>query len=259
MSTTKSAVFAVKAAADDGGLGIITATASVFGNVDSYGDVVVKGAFAETLQEYADAGDPVPVVWSHDSDDPFAHIGYCTEIKETDTGLEFTAQLDIDSNPTAAQAYRLLKGRRVKQFSFSYSVLDAAPVQVDGQTVLELRKLKLYEVGPTLVGANQQTQLLDVKSAPAEPIEQKAGRVLSAQSEALLRSAHDALVELLSTIQPIPTETDDAGKASAGQQAKDEEPEGAKSEEPPAKAPAIDTKSLENLLTAIALEREINA
>lgn len=258
--TTKQSVFQAKAAPSGAdGAGIITATASVFGNVDSYGDVVMPGAFTDTLAEWAASGDPVPVVWSHNSSDPFAHIGWCTEIKETATGLEFTAQLDLD-NPTAAQAYRLMKGRRVTQFSFSYSVLERAYAEKDGQAVQELRKVKLYEVGPTLVGANQATELLDVKSAPAPAaaaVEEKAGKVISAKNEEHIRAAHTALTELLKSITP---ESDSAaGKtASAGQEAKGEEPETANPEEPLAKAPATETAVLENLVKAINLEMEIS-
>jgi hypothetical protein len=35
--------------------------AAVFGNVDSYGDVIEKGAFAKTLQE----NPTVPILWQH--------------------------------------------------------------------------------------------------------------------------------------------------------------------------------------------------
>jgi len=253
MAATKHAVFTVKAAPDEtAGAGIIRAYASMFGNVDSYGDVVMPGAFTKTLAEFAASGDPVPLVWSHGSSDPFNHIGYCTEIKETETGLEFTAQLDIEDNPTAAQAYRLMKGRRVKQFSFAYSVVEATRGERDGQHVTELRELKLYEVGPTLVGANQSTELLDVKSAPA-PVEEKAGRAVSAKNEELIRKAHEALGELLASIEV----DSDAKAAEAGPAAKDEEPTRAKSEEPPAKASATQAAELETYLSALNLEMEI--
>ncbi|MFJ2470533.1 HK97 family phage prohead protease [Glutamicibacter sp. NPDC087583] len=255
MAATKHAVFTVKAAPDESaGAGIIRAVASVFGNVDSYGDVVMPEAFDETLAEFAASGDPVPVVWSHGSSDPFNHIGYCTEIKATETGLEFTAQLDIEDNPTAAQAYRLMKGRRVKQFSFAYSVLEATRGERDGEYVTELRKLKLFEVGPTLVGANQSTELLDVKSAPAPAVEAKAGRKVSAKNEELIRKAHEALGELLASLTEVES---DAKAADNGPAAKDQEPSQAKSEEPPAKSSATQAAELETYLSAINLELEI--
>lgn len=154
----------------DEGEGTFEAVVAVFGNVDAYGDVILKGAFLDTLKEWEESGYPIPAVWSHEKDDPFSHIGTVIEAKETDLGLWVKVQLDME-NPKAAQVHRLLKGGRVKEFSFafSYDPQDVTPVKRDGMEVRELSKLKVYEVGPTLVGANPATQLLSVKSAPEEP------------------------------------------------------------------------------------------
>lgn len=201
---TKAAPVRVKAGEQDGlGEGQFEAVVSVFGNVDSYGDVVMPGAFADTLAEWEKSGNPIPVLWSHLSHDPDYHIGHVVEAKETAEGLWVRAQLDLDA-PKANQVYRLLKGRRVTQFSFAYDILDAAYAERDGEKVYELRKLKVYEVGPTLIGANQETRLIGVKAG-----------------------------------QPCPTcghQID--GKATATAPANDEEPVTAKSEEPRGAAPA---------------------
>lgn len=148
--------------------GQFRAVVAVFDNVDSHGDVVVRGAFTETLNEWADRGDEIPVIWSHDWADPFSHIGTVKSATETDRGLEIVGEIpqeDRDSNPRAAQVYRLLKSRRITQFSFAFDVLDGAEVEQDGRRVTELRRLKLHEVGPCLVGVNQDTELGSVKSS----------------------------------------------------------------------------------------------
>ena len=52
-----------------------------------------------------------------------------------------------------------------------------------GRTCYELRQLKLYEVGVVPIGANQETELLAVKSAARRARRRvKAGRVLAARS-----------------------------------------------------------------------------
>ena len=148
--------------------GQFRAVVAVFDNVDSHGDVVVRGAFAETLNEWADRGDEIPVIWSHDWADPFSHIGTVKSATETDRGLEIVGEIpqeDRDANPRAAQVYRLLKSRRITQFSFAFDVLEAEESTVDGRRVTELRRLKLHEVGPCLVGVNQATELGSVKSS----------------------------------------------------------------------------------------------
>jgi HK97 family phage prohead protease len=205
--------------ADAAGLqpGQFTALVSVFGNEDLMGDVVLPGAFTQTLTDWAAKGDPIPVIWSHDWGDPFAHIGVTLTAAETDEGLLVTGQIeDLDTNPTAAQVYRLLKGRRVTQFSFAYDIVEGAWVENRDAGPwgghYELRQLDLYEVGPCLVGANQETELLAAKAAGlARGV--KEGRVLAQAHVDRLKDAHAAIGEVIAaadgttpSAQPAATE-----------------------------------------------------
>src|SRR5699024_11569870 len=104
--------------------GTFTAYASVFGNVDSYGDVVMPGAFADTLAAWKSGDAPIPLLFGHNMSDPDYNIGAVVDAVEDDHGLKVTANLDLDA-PKAAQVYRLLKGKRINQMSFAYDVLDA--------------------------------------------------------------------------------------------------------------------------------------
>lgn len=198
----------VKAAGSADGLkdGQVRALVSVFGNVDSMGDIVMPGAFAEDLTAWASKGDPIPAIWSHDWRDPFSHIGVVLDAKETDAGLETLYEIDLD-NPKATQVYRLLKGRRVTQSSFAYDILESGwAKRTDDATgkeyeVYELRKLHIIEVGPTLVGANEETELLAVKSAElARGLGR--GRVLSTKNVEALTAAHTAIGEVLAAATP---------------------------------------------------------
>jgi len=171
--------------------GTFEALVSIFGNVDYQNERVQKGAFAENLKQWADSGDPIPVVWSHQADDPNMHLGVVEDAKETDDGLYVKARLDMD-HPPAKRVYDLLKDRRVKQFSFAYDILDSA--EKDGVT--DLTKLAIHEVGPTPLGANPATQLIGTKKRG-----RKAGRVISAVNERALRAAIDHLVSILDQIE----------------------------------------------------------
>ena len=146
------------------GEGRFTALVSVYGNVDLQGDRVMKGAFDASLRKWGKSGDPIPICWSHDWSDPFAHIGYADarDVTETDRGLLVKGQLDVDTNPFAKQVYDLMKQRRIKEFSFAYDIQDERRGK-DGAN--ELLQLGIIEVGPTLKGANPDTELLSVKSA----------------------------------------------------------------------------------------------
>lgn len=175
---TKAFPAHVKAAGEQDGLaaGQFEAIVSVFGNVDHGGDVVLPGAFSRTLAEWKASGDPIPVIWSHQIGDPESHIGYVVDAAEllagderlpeklrANGGLWVRGQIDMDE-PRAAKVHRLLKGRRVKQFSFSYDTADGAWGERDGREVYELRDLDLFEVGPTLLGMNAQTELVGAKA-----------------------------------------------------------------------------------------------
>jgi uncharacterized protein len=233
-----------KAATD--GSGTFEAIVSVFNNVDLIGDVVLLGAFADVPND--PENEPVPVVWSHSWQDPFAHIGALLDHAELAPGDgRLPAKLanlggwwtkgGIDLEPTseggparlAEQVTKLLRTRRVREFSFAYDIVDGGSGERDGKRVFELRKLDVFEVGPTLKGMNPATELLDAKRwlerLTVEVHDRtKAGRVLSAANEDALREAAKLITGVLSKLDSgDDTATDDDGKA--------EEPAGAKAED----------------------------
>ncbi|MFF2640321.1 HK97 family phage prohead protease [Streptomyces niveus] len=211
MPRTKESKARIKAAGPADGLaeGQFRALVSVFGNEDSMGDVIAPGAFAQVLAEWKASGDPIPVVWSHKWGDAFAHIGSVLEATETADGLEVLAQIeDMDTNPTAKHVHGLLKGRRIKQFSFAYDVGEGGWVETDdtvnhpwGEFYEIKRFSSLFEVGPCLVGANQQTDLLAAKAADLAR-GAKAGRVLSQANYDALASAHASIGDVLAAATP---------------------------------------------------------
>lgn len=211
MPRTKECTAKIKAAGPADGLaeGQFRALVSVFGNEDSMGDVIAPGAFAQVLAEWKASGDPIPVVWSHKWGDPFAHIGSVLEATETADGLEVLAQIeDMDTNPTAKHVHGLLKGRRIKQFSFAYEVGEGGWVDTDdtvnhpwGEYYEIKRFSSLFEVGPCLVGANQQTALLAAKAADLVH-GAKAGRVLSQANYDSLTAAYESIGAVLAAATP---------------------------------------------------------
>lgn len=178
--------------------GHFEAYASVFGNVDSYGDVVVPGAFADSLKEWDASAHALPVLWGHNMADPDYNIGHVVEAVEDEHGLKVRAALDLES-PKAAQVYRLLKAGRVSQMSFAFDVLEGAPAERDGVDVYELRRLKLYEVSVVPIGANQETEVLAVKSLADEMTAAvRSGREVPAPTIVALRGVRDALDRVIS-------------------------------------------------------------
>lgn len=221
---TKDTAVRVKAGPDSGlAEGTFTAYASVFGNIDSYGERVVKGAFEGDLKAWEDSGLPIPLLFGHNMSDPDFNIGHVAKAVEDDHGLLVEGVLDLE-NPKAAQVYRMLKGGRVNQLSFAFDVLDSRTVSDDAgekgrkaPEVRELTELKLYEVSIVTIGANQETEVLAVKSS-AQALLAKAGRMLSAKNEASLRSASVQLRAAADEIEGVLSQLG-AGDEKSGQPA----------------------------------------
>lgn len=199
--------------ADDGTFEAIVATY----DIDSFGDKIVPGAFADTLKTWKDSGNPIPVIWSHLSHDPDCHVGAVLEAEERDgQGLWVRGQFDLD-HAKAAQVYRLLKSRRVTQFSFAYDIDEGALIEKgEDEPYYELRKLRLYEVGPCLIGVNQNTELLDVKSATGGDVRVTVHGHTPAQRDAVRVAVETALgqktpAEPAAAEEPAPDPEPDAG------------------------------------------------
>lgn len=150
------------------GSGIFEGYASVFENVDSYGDKVIKGAFAKSLaKSFPNDGAGIPCYWSHRMDDPEFILGKTISAVEDEHGLKVRVSLDLD-NPKAAAAYRALKAGAVNQMSFAYEVVDSHFIPEPGAKfggVNELRELNIFEVSVVQIGANTATSIDMVKSA----------------------------------------------------------------------------------------------
>lgn len=195
---------------------------------DAYGDVVAKGAFARGIAARKDAGISLPGLFGHRMDDPEFFVAHAISEEEDDHGWRVHGVFDLE-NPKARATYRLVKGGRLRELSFAYDVLDGAMVKLeDGRDAYELRDMDVFEYSFVPVGANRDTSVVAVKSAVDGLVDGlKAGRVISAKNESELRTAYEAIGNVLSALG-----TDDDGKASGTGAVKFEEPAEAKNEEP---------------------------
>ena len=152
----KDLSFEIKAVSDDG---LFSGYASVFDNVDSYGDIVRKGAFVESISEWEAKGKMPPILWNHDPSDP---IGVYTKMQEDDKGLFVEGRLLIDDVPRARQTHALMKAGAIDGLSIGYRVKEYL-YNVD-EEVTDLIKLSLREVSIVTFPANPETRIEAVKS-----------------------------------------------------------------------------------------------
>lgn len=203
---TKSLPIKVKAAGEADGLaeGQIEAYASIFNNRDSYGDVMRKGSFENTLKNWNEAENrTLPLLWGHNMSDPNMNLGGVFDAKEDDHGLRIKAEFDMD-NPTSAQVYRLVKGGRVSELSFAFDYLkyqdvepEAENNEFEGKYYRDVLEVKLYEISIVPIGANPETEILAVKSA-VEALTRGHG-----QTDSFTKSARGILVEAIASLDRL--------------------------------------------------------
>lgn len=147
----------VKAAdvADDGSF---SGYGSVFGNEDSYGEVVAPGAFTDSLAQIAAKGRPVPVLWQHMSSAP---IGVYTQLKQDEQGLYVEGRLLKDDVAQAREAYALLKAGAVSGLSIGYWVRKSSQDEVTG--IVTLLAVDLVECSLVTFPANDDARVEAVK------------------------------------------------------------------------------------------------
>lgn len=140
---------------------------AVFGNVDSYGDVIAKGAFKATLAEAKKSGIWPAMLSQHGGmfGDDSTPIGVYTEMREDDTGLYVEGKL---ANTTKGkEAYELLK--MTPRPAFSGLSIGFMPVEWSMRAKPEdprrtLKAVNLLEVSLVTFPANAKARVLSVKS-----------------------------------------------------------------------------------------------
>lgn len=132
-------------------MGIVKGYGSYFGNKDSDGDVIAKGAYQKTIKEN---GERVRYLWQHKMDKP---IGKIKEMYEDDKGLMFVAE--IPKTTLGNDALELMKAGIVTENSVG--ILPIQKQMKDGYR--EITEVKLYEISAVTLAANDQAKILDVK------------------------------------------------------------------------------------------------
>ena len=152
--TNKSFPFEIKTISETGAF---TGYASVFGNEDLWGDIVIAGAFSKSIAEKKPA-----MLWQHNSDEP---IGIWTVIKEDEKGLYVEGQLLIDGVAKAKEAYELLAAKAISGLSIGYRAVSWEWRKKDDSNdeVRLLKEIDLWEISLVTFPANTEARVGDVK------------------------------------------------------------------------------------------------
>ncbi|MGE4352325.1 MAG: HK97 family phage prohead protease [Bdellovibrionales bacterium] len=146
---------AVKSLAEDG---LFVGYASVFGNVDSYNEIVARGAFKRSLSAWQAKNASPAMLWMHD---PTMPIGLWVAMGEDENGLVVQGRLAL-STQKGREAYELLKMRAVTGLSIGYRVVSS---KIDRKRKAKiLTDVDLFEVSLVTFPANEAARVSVVKT-----------------------------------------------------------------------------------------------
>ena len=139
---------------------------AVFGNLDSYGDVIAKGAFKRTLRDYRQADRLPPMLAQHGgflSAADLMPIGVWTKMVEDDTGLVVEGRLSDTARGN--EAYTLLKDGALSGLSIGYVTKEFALGTRPGEPRRTIKDIDLLEVSLVTFPANDRARIDQVKAA----------------------------------------------------------------------------------------------
>ena len=152
--------------------GEVAGYGSVFDVVDSYDDVIAKGAFAKSMAEHRAAGTMPAMLWQHDPENP---IGVWTEVTEDSVGLKVKGRLAM-TTVKGREAYELMKMGAINGLSIGFMSKNW---MYDKETdIRTLTEVDLWEVSMVTFPANSKSRVTSVKSVEEIDAPKDAERVL---------------------------------------------------------------------------------
>jgi uncharacterized protein len=162
-------------------------------DLDQGGDIIVKGAFAKTLQERAAR---VKVLWQHD-----APIGKPKYMREDDVGLFVSSY--VSKTRLGDEALELMRDGVIDQMSIGYSI-PSGKSEYNDQGIRIIRELKLMEYSPVTFAMNDNAFITGVKSIRTAI---KTGSQIAGATQKELLELLDELKALIAASEPgLPTQ-----------------------------------------------------
>lgn len=170
---------------------IFTGYASVFGGVDSFGDTILAGSFADTIK---DRKSPVRMFNSHNPSRP---IGKWLSLEEDDTGLLVTGE--FTPNHTDAQdVYASMKHGAIDGLSIGFRIPLGGAEEIEGGG-RRISQIDLIEISPVSMPADTDARVSAIKSE-IELIESIRDIEIFLRDAGFSRSEAKAFISQLSTV-----------------------------------------------------------
>lgn len=195
--------------ADDSGGLEISGYGAFFDNVDSYDEIIRKGAFEKTLTERKDR---IAFCYQHDIWNP---IGKIKEISEDEKGLKIKVKISDAEKDIQTK----VKEGILKEMSIGYRTVSSNQETIDEKVVTVLTELKLIEVSLVTVAANPLAIIESMKAdEKIDYVENEFNRVLAIVKNENINFEIQKLKSLVFSLPPVAKQPD----KSMAQLSKDE-------------------------------------
>lgn len=150
--------------------GVFSGYGAIFGNVDSYGDVIEKGAFKETLRAWEDKGKYPPMLLQHGGGmfggtaDDLLPVGKWTSMEENSKGLKVEGELFALNTERGQYLYEGLKAGALDGLSIGYRVKKFTQGTKPNEPRRKLEQIDLMELSIVTFPANDKSRVGSVKS-----------------------------------------------------------------------------------------------
>lgn len=150
----KSFPFEVKATAEENNIFTFEGYASTFNNIDHGDDIVIRGAFANSLAKNSQ----VPILWQHQMSEV---IGISVQLYEDDKGLFIKGNLPKDDTLVSGRIIPQMKVGSIKEMSIGFFTKNYDMAK-DG--IRLLKEIDLFEVSLVTKAMNSQALVTGFKS-----------------------------------------------------------------------------------------------
>lgn len=141
---------------------------AVFGNVDSYGDVIAKGAFKVTLRDWKKAGSLPPMLVQHGgwmmTDMDALPIGKWESMEEDDTGLRVRGRLINLDTERGKNIYGAMREGVLDGMSIGYRAKEYVIGTKPEEPRRTLKAVELVELSVVTFPANGKARIDAVKT-----------------------------------------------------------------------------------------------
>lgn len=147
--------------------GTFSGYGSIFGNIDSHGDVIQKGAFTRSLREWDDKGKFPKMLLQHGGFygpvDDMLPIGKWTSMEENSKGLKVEGELFGLNTDRGALIYEGMKSGELDGLSIGYRAKKYTLGTKPTEPYRTLEDVDLLEVSVVLWGSNDKALVSQVK------------------------------------------------------------------------------------------------